>query len=162
MTTRAQIMRLLAMLASNYGDTRAKVTSEKISLWHGMFGNFRFADLARSVAEHMAESKWPPTIAEVRSRLVRVTFPGLDVALGEMERATRGERFDFSAPQIAQAYNALGLGRGVVLSSQMGTIRAQFRDAYEAACARAQNEASIAALPSAVGQQQLTKKESIC
>lgn len=80
-TSREQLSSLMRMVKRAYqrfdGETE---------LWHQMLGDFSPAEIKASIEDHIRESRFPPTIADVKSRIRTTKNPGHHVTLSESDR----------------------------------------------------------------------------
>jgi len=131
-----------------------------VALWDLMFADDDAGLVSMAVEKHIATSKWPPSIAELRDIMTTVTHPGLiptDEAWAAVRKLLSQHEHLYSPtdtylpPLIAQAVDAVGysalkeLSRAAARgqSSKAGLDRVAFVQAYEAALQRAKEEAAM-------------------
>lgn len=132
-----------------------------VSLWDLMFADDDVRLVSMAVEQHIATSKWPPSIAELREIMTTISNPGLipvDEAWAAVRKLLSTHESLYSPtntylPQlIADAVDAVGYNQLKELSraaargqsSKVGLDRVAFNQAYEP---RLQREKEHAALP---------------
>lgn len=150
MASRPEILALLHVISEAYPTF--ELTDGRIKVYQDMLSDLDAPALKAAVRQHIAVSKWPPTVAELREGCADLTRPALPAwsdAWGEVLEAIRRVGYlgqpSFSHPLIAQAVQGLG---GWKLLCQMeisetATQRAQFRDMFNAYANRAEREAAL-------------------
>jgi hypothetical protein len=128
----------------------ARAVARLVRVYHRYWEDLETEAVLRAIDEHVATSRFWPTVAEIRERATR------PVGMLDAETAWlvvwRGCRAKGPWPELdertAAALEAVGgwmLVRDAT-TQQLPTIRAQFRDAYQATCARAVREANVGRL----------------
>lgn len=135
-----------------------------VALWDQMFADADFRLVQLALEKHIATSKWPPSIAELRDVMADITMPGL-LPADEAWRAVSkllslhdrlyGPTTDYLPAAIAEAVDTVGyeelreLSRAAARgqSAKVGLDRVAFTQAYEAIRARKREQG---ALPSAL------------
>lgn len=162
---REEVVKLIGLLVVAYpnydkfrDDNHIKST---VALWETMFADDEYKLVSLALEKHIATSKWPPSIAEIREIMADISLPGLlpvDEAwmavkkLMAVHERLYGETSDYLPAAIAQAVDSVGyqelveLGRSAALghNKRVGLDRVAFAQAYEAIRER---ERARAALP---------------
>lgn len=148
MAKAAEIAALVAIIGKAYPSFEAD--KDRVALFVDMLADLDPAALKAAVKQHIATSKFPPTIAELRQGAATVSGPALpsyadawEEVLGEVRRVGYLGMPSFSHPLIAKAVAVMGW-RDLCASevSETATWRAQFRDIYNSYAARAAQEAA--------------------
>jgi len=148
--TRAEVIAVLAVAAKAYGR---EIDAQTIDAWLEFMTDIAANEAARALREHVRESKFFPTIAEITTRVAaaRIDAPDIAQAWGEVQRALvavgRYGSPKFSHPLIAQTVNALGWQS--ICDSPVeteATLRAQFERFFRARADSAHREANAGAL----------------
>lgn len=143
-----QVQKLLDIIVDAY--PQFELSPGRIDLYKKMLSDLDVEALAAAVKQHIATSKFPPTIAELRQGAATVSGPALpsyadawEEVLGEVRRVGYLGAPSFSHPLIAKAVAVMGW-RDLCASdvSETATWRAQFRDIYNSYAARAAQEAA--------------------
>lgn len=149
--TGAEIRRLLAFLVASY--PRAEVGDETIQAYEVMLRDLPYREAQRAVVEHVATSRFWPTIAEIRTAVAEgsVAAPPVGVAWAEVRKQIaavgRTGSPHFSHSLIAETVGSIGW-RELCDSTSQTTDRAHFRDQYRQARTervRGENLATITA-----------------
>lgn len=131
-----------------------------VALWDQMFADDDFRLVQLALEKHVATSKWPPSIAELRDIMADIQLPGLlpvDEAwlavtkLMSMHERLYGPTTEHLPSPIAQAVDTVGYSQLLELhratargqSSKAGLARLAFTQAYEAIRARAREQAAL-------------------
>ncbi len=159
--TRKDVKRLLGVLMVEYSDFVA--TEPKVDLWSHIFRDDSELEVLRAVHAHVAESRFAPKASEIRDRMAatRSGCPDVDQSLAEIHRnigrygsrgvPIRGGGFGpipWSHPAIAAAVAAIGW-EAICTSENHDTWRAQLRDCYKSAAARAVRSENVGRLEAA-------------
>lgn len=166
--THDETVKLIALLVVAYPN-HEKFRDEKhiqmtVALWEQMFAGDAFRLVQLATEKHIATSKWPPSIAELRDIIADITMPGVlppDEAWREVTKLLAiHERLyqptsDYLPPEIAEAVDTVGYDELQAIhraaangaSSKAGLDRVAFLQAYEAIRMRKREQG---ALPAAV------------
>lgn len=163
--TNAETVKLIGLLVvayPNYDKFRDEAhVRSTVALWDQCFAEDDFKLVQLALEKHIATSKWPPGIAEIREIMADISLPGLlpvDEAwmavkkLMAVHERLYGATSDYLPAPIAQAVDTVGyqelmeLGRSAALghNKRVGLDRVAFAQAYEAIRER---ERARAALP---------------
>ena len=168
---RANAVRLIAIIVTAYPNSDKFKDKESVNNAVNLWGEF-FADdderiVALAVRKHIATSKWPPAIAEIREIMAQITNPDLippDEAWEAVSKLmnTHPERLynrttAYLPAAIAEAVDAVGYSTLWALhcaaargrDSKAGLDRVAFIQAYEPKYERARQ---MAQLPPAIRQ----------
>lgn len=90
---RLEIINLIGLCSINYRNWPEEGKGEAlVSLWESMLSDVDFETAKMAVQKYMLESVYPPTVADIRSRVADFTTPrektGIE-AWGEVKRAIR-------------------------------------------------------------------------
>ena len=131
-----EVMAMLAVAGKVYGKD---VRPDLIQVWHEFMLDVSADEGARAMRQHVAESQYFPTVADIRKRVTagRVDAPDIGRAWGEVLSQVRAvgsyKSPRFSHPAIENAVNALGwVEICMTLDSDVPTLRAQFERYYKA------------------------------
>lgn len=150
-----EVRTVLGILASAYPG-QFKVTEDSVLIYVATLADIPAPDLAMAARHHIATSKWPPTVAELREAHHALTKPATLTAMeawGEVIQALRRVGSwgtpSWSSPLVEATVNALGGWPSMCAMDiqDTPTVRAQFRDAYNALLGR--TETDIRLLPDA-------------
>jgi hypothetical protein len=162
--TGAQAAKLVGLMAVAYpsydkfrDESHLRAT---VALWGQMFAEDDFSLVQLALEKHIATSKWPPSIADIRDILADITMPGL-LPVDEAWRAVQQlmrlhdrlyEPTDRYLPApIAQAVDTVGYDVLVALSraavcgknDKAGLDRVAFEQAYGAVRDRERERAAL-------------------
>jgi hypothetical protein len=151
MATDEEILKIFFLLKANYHYALKDMTPRQISdlqvLWCELLRDVD-GDLLRAAAlQHVANSKWFPTVAELRQSAADIASPDHRMtameAWGEVSRQIRsvgsyGEP-EFSNPLIYRLVDDMGW-RNLCASEMPGADRARFMDGYNALLTRERRE----------------------
>lgn len=162
--THDETVKLIGLLVVAYpsydkfGDE--KHLSSTVALWETMFAddNFRLVQLA--LEKHIATSKWPPSIADIRDIMADITMPNLLPAdkawMAVQKLMSMHDRLYYPTDHylpapIAQAVDTVGFDQLKAMSragsvghdSKAGLASVAFRQAYEAIRARTREQAAL-------------------
>lgn len=133
-----------------------ELTNDRVSIYVKLLADLDNDALTAATQQHIATSKFPPTVAELReacSFLTRPALPSWSDAWAEVLDCIRRVGYlgqpSFSHPLIAQAVQGLGGWQTMCQMeiSETATWRAQFRDTFNAYASRAERDAAL--LPAA-------------
>ncbi len=129
--------------SSTYSEKNLKAMA---TLWYQMFASDNVAVVLEAVNRHIATSKWPPTIAEVKANIVDIQRPDLlapDQAwlavsrlLNKIGQTNYGDLHQQLPSLVADAVEAIGwdslweMHRGVYGNSRPGLDRFTFIEQY--------------------------------
>ena len=158
-----KLIGLLVVAYPNYDKFRDEShIKSTVALWETMFADDDFKLVSLALEKHMATSKWPPSIAELREIMADITLPGL-LAPDEAWLAVKkllslhdhlyGKAADYLPLPIAQAVDTVGydqlkdLSRAAAQgrSNKVGLDRVAFLQAYEAIRSRTREQAALPA-----------------
>ena len=149
--TKDEAKRMMALLKALY--PRQTVEPETIRAYAGFIVDLDAREVEQAINEHVAESPYFPTVADIRQRVAKrsVHCPGADEAWGEVLREVRRVGYygrpQFSHPAIAAAVDALGWQEFCQSDVEsQGTWRAHFNRYYEAGKERAVKSANVGRL----------------
>ena len=150
MASEKQVRGLLRAISGAYPTF--ELTDDRVSIYVKLLADLDADALIAACQQHIATSKFPPTVAELReacTHLTRSALPAWADAWGEVLEAIRRVGYlgqpSFSHPLIAQAVQGMG-GWKVMCQMEIGetsTWRAQFRDVYNAYASRATATANL-------------------
>ena len=162
--TNAETVKLIGLLVVAYpGYDRFKDEAHlrsTVALWDQCFAEDDFKLVQLALEKHIATSKWPPSIAELRDIMADIQLPGLlpvDEAWAAVKKLMAvhdrlyGDTSEYLPAPIAQAVDTVGyqelveLGRAAALgqSKRVGLDRLAFAQAYEAIRERARTQAAL-------------------
>lgn len=150
MITLGEAKSILSLVALNYDRTVPQGTAE---LWCTMFADYTAEEVLVVVREHMADSRFFPTVAELRERLARRTFDGPtpEEAWGLVLRAVRNVGYmrtpTFEHQAVGLAVDDVGW-RNICLAEEenIAVTRAHFYRAYTSRMKRALHEQQVGRL----------------
>ena len=150
MASEKQVRGLLRAISGAYPTF--ELTDDRVSIYVKLLADLDAEALIAATQQHIATSKFPPTVAELREACASLTRPALPAwadAWGEVLEAIRRVGYlgrpSFSHPLITQAVQGMG-GWKVMCQMEIGetsTWRAQFRDVYNAYASRATATANL-------------------
>ena len=137
-----------AALKTFYPKDNLLPTAQAASLWYKALQDLPYQALSASLEKWIATEKWPPSIAELRAmstEMVQGALPEWGDAWAEVTRAVHRygwsrpqEALDSLSPSARAAAERIGWAP-ICESENIETLRAQFRQVFEA-CARRENE----------------------
>lgn len=147
--TRSDVYKLMAMVNAEFGD-RFIVTTDKVNLWIGILGHATFPEAAKAMAHILgAANKFPPTVGELNQRILSdrsgVGASDWGAEWEKVLRAASNSAYNAESeaskltPHTLSAIGGIpGLKEIASLGSEsLVSIRAQFRQRYEAGASRA-------------------------
>lgn len=135
-----EIKKLVAVLVAAYPTTKA--TAETVGIYERMLADLGYPSANAAVEQLLATSKWMPTVAEIRDRVVSLQTGEIRAggeAWGSVLKAiarsgrnrTPGVDFHFADPVVLEAVRALGWVN--LCDSENATAdRARFVELYDA------------------------------
>ncbi|NLM85560.1 MAG: hypothetical protein GX171_02575 [Clostridiales bacterium] len=162
--TTAEVTKLVGLLVVAYPSYDRFKDQDHIrstvALWSQMFADDDFRLVQLALEKHIATSKWPPSIAELRDIMADIQQPGLlpvDEAwravtkLMGMHERLYGPTAEHLPGPIAQAVDTVGYDQLVELSraaaqgrsNKVGLDRVAFTQAYEAIRTRIREHAGL-------------------
>lgn len=167
--TKADAARLVAIIVTAYPNSDkfkdADSVAATVNLWASMFADDPSGIVGLAVQKHIATSKWPPSIAEIREIIAQLTTPDLippDQAwlavsdlMGTIGRYNHGDLQRQLPPLVARAVEAIGWGNLCEMHSSYcsggrpGMDRLAFMDQYKPMYER---EKERAMLPKAIAE----------
>lgn len=131
---------ILAQLFSAFPNTQA--TEETVAVYHRLLKDIPATELQTVVDQVMAESKFLPTIAELREmhrkldNVGRLTWADAwELVQKEVRRIGSYQAPKFNDPITTRVVATIGW-RNICASEQPDTVRAHFRQMYEALSTR--------------------------
>jgi hypothetical protein len=91
MATKQEIAGLITAIEEEYPKS-AKRSTESVKIWCALLADIEYSLLRTAVLDHISQSIWPPTIAELRARAAKISMPHiLDPmdAWGELKAALK-------------------------------------------------------------------------
>ena len=150
MASEKQVRGLLRAISGAYPTF--ELTDDRVSIYVKLLADLDAEALIAATQQHIATSKFPPTVAELREACASLTRPALPAwadAWGEVLDAIRRVGYlgrpSFSHPLITQAVQGMGGWKLLCAMeiSETATQRAQFRDVYNAYASRATATANL-------------------
>ena len=150
MASEKQVRGLLRAISGAYPTF--ELTDDRVSIYVKLLADLDAEALIAATQQHIATSKFPPTVAELREACASLTRPALPAwadAWGEVLEAIRRVGYlgqpSFSHPLITQAVQGMGGWKLLCAMeiSETATQRAQFRDVYNAYASRATATANL-------------------
>ena len=150
MANEKQVRGLLRAISGAYPTF--ELTDDRVSIYVKLLADLDAEALIAATQQHIATSKFPPTVAELREACASLTRPALPAwadAWGEVLDAIRRVGYlgrpSFSHPLITQAVHSMGGWKLLCAMeiSETATQRAQFRDVYNAYASRATATANL-------------------
>lgn len=124
---------------------------EAMELWYGMLSDIPYASAEAALKKHVATSKWPPTIADIRQNVTEITTEMKDWSEA-WENARRAVR-RFGSYQEEEALASLDAltrkaverygYRDLCMMEEPEVGKAHFRDIYNAIARRESEDASL-------------------
>lgn len=148
---------LIARLKAAY--PRQPIDRQTVAIYVEFLRDLEFSEAAAAVGELIASSRFFPTIAEIRELVARNAVGDKSApeawgeVVAEIRRVGAYGAPQFADPRVSTAVANVGGWRHVCLADedQQGTLRAQFRAAYDAADRRVRREANAGRLLTAGG-----------
>lgn len=125
---------LVAVLKAAY--PRQELGEDTVGLYERALADVPAAAGRAAVEQHIATSRWWPTIAELRELVAetRLSLPTAEAALAEVRKALQGygahEVPPWSCPEVAEAVGVIGWSNWC-LSDHPASTRARFLEAYQ-------------------------------
>lgn len=151
MATTDEILTIFHMLQANYHYALKDMTAKQISdlqvLWCELLSDLGGELLRAATLQHVAISKWFPTVAELREAAADIVNPDHQMtameAWGEVVSQIRAVgsygRPQFSNPMIHRMVSDMGW-KNLCMSEMPGADRARFIDGYKALVSRERHE----------------------
>ena len=172
MATANMVALILKALTDYYPGKFILVSDEKghgtAELWNLVLQDIPDNILQVATRQYMHDNIWAPSgaagIIEIANKLMRPELPTWGEAWDEChKKCIRGVRGEFSHPLVEKTYDCIGNWE-TLLSDDVPTVRAQFRQIYEQLVSR--NESEIKMLPESkevsekyrIGVSELTKR----
>lgn len=160
MASASEVAALVVVIGKAYPSFEAD--KERVALFVEMLSDLDTDALKAAIRQHIAVSKWPPTIAELRDMCATITRPALPAWSDAWEETLDKIRTvgsygspAFSHPLIRQTVQGMG-GWQTMCQMEIGetaTWRAQFRDIYTVYATRATQTANLLPSVRAVAEQ---------
>jgi len=163
--TREDTIRIFGIITAAYPNfdrfRDEKHIKMSVNVWADMFADDDPALVAMAVKSHISTSKWPPSIAEIREIMVRISRPDIlpvdeawAIAVKYLQIAGEFCHRDYHAElpkAIAEAIDAVGYGQLYALhvahargnESKAGLDRVTFAQAYENKIGRERDQAML-------------------
>lgn len=150
---RADIIKLVGVCSINYKNWPEEGKEEAlIDLWTTMLSDVYFEVAQAAVQKYMAESVYPPTIADIRQRVADITVPrektGIE-AWGEVIDAIRRyghyeekKAMESLGPLTRKVVEAMGF-RTLCMSTTEMADRAHFSKVYDTLAKRERDDALL-------------------
>lgn len=147
-TDAAKLVAIMVAAYPNYDKFKnAEAVQATVNLWAMMFATDDGGLVGLAVKKHIATSKWPPSVAEIRELMLEMTSPDLippDMAWAEVATAIRelsayAERSEYEErlpPLVCRAADAVGwehlrsLHRDAYVGEKAGMDRLAFLQQY--------------------------------
>lgn len=160
MASNSQIANVFLALAAYYPG-KFTWTEKTAEMWQIVLVDIEDEILEVATRQYMRENEWPPNgaakIIEIAHELMRPKFPTWGEAWDEChKKCIRGTRGEFSHPLVEKAYDCLG-NWDTLLTDDVPTARAQFRQIYEQLCNRQEKEVKL--LPASKDMQERCRLE---
>ena len=114
--------------------------AEAISLWFAELGDIPYVLLNAALRKWVNTEKWPPSIAELRALCMEIAqgkpmdwgeaWREVEKAISRYGYMNEEKALDSMSPVTQQAVSKIGW-RGICMSENPDTIRAQFRQVFE-------------------------------
>ena len=150
--TKAEIVKLLAVISAAYPNMQ--ITEATVNLWHELLNDVSLSLALAAAKKLILESPYPPTIADIRKRVVEVAHPqqlNAAEAWGEVTKAMRfygyyraNEAIASMSKPTARTVEYIGWAN-ICTCEEPGVIRGQFMKMYEQVAGRERNEALLPA-----------------
>lgn len=134
--TKADVAKLLGMISAAFPTMRPP-TEEMVEVWHALIGDIPINVGIEAVKRCLMQSRFTPTVAEIREAYAKVAFPDLlsaDEALAEVNTAINrhgnsAEVCKSVSPLSAHVVRQIGLW-DMCFSDNTAAINADFRRLY--------------------------------
>lgn len=145
---KSEVSKVLTMLIGAYPT--ANVTPQTVAVYETMLSDLDAGYVLQAVIEHIATSKWMPSIAEIRDRVFvsELQLPDVDDILCDLQAG--GTRTD--NPYVKRALKACGGVWSFQRSTQPDQWRKEFRQTYARICDEAKRMRSRQSLHGVIGQ----------
>lgn len=138
---RREIIKLIGVLSANYRNWPAEGKEEDtVMLWESMLSDIPYEIGAAAVKMHMSKSVYPPTIADIREATAHINAPHqmdameawnlISQAIRKYGFYRQKEAIESLPEDVAKMVDRFGW-RELCYSTNIDTIRAQFRMAWE-------------------------------
>jgi len=150
--TKKETVKLLSVITAAFSNMQ--VTEAAVSIWHELLGDLELNTVLVATKKLILESPYPPTIADIRKRVVEIiTHPRDEIdaaeAWGEVKNAVRyfGHHNEVKAlasmsPRTAKVVGWIGW-REICMCEEPGVVRGQFLKMYQQAAEREQKDRLI-------------------
>ena len=157
--TREETKRVLASISAVYPpNLMPQVTDATVNIWSQLMADLSFLEVQTVVAAWLSTNKYPPTIHDIRERIVKAKSPEMQSADEAWARAMKAihlygwyktrESIAYMGERVWSAVQVIGWEALCLMTlEQKPFIFAQFRDAYNNQVKR---EMERAMLPQAV------------
>ena len=135
----SQTSDLMFIIAGAYSNFQS--SKERTAIWHKMLGDLDYTIAEMAVQKLISESPYPPTIHDIRKRVVEVQFPDLPTAAeawGIMLKNIRNygsyrvqEGLDALPPVVKEVAQYMGYKEICQTEEPEGVTRAHFMKMYE-------------------------------
>ena len=135
--TKAETIKLMAVLRAAYPNQ--SITEDTVEIYATMLEDVAFEDAKRAVKTLIGESRFFPTIAEIRTAIVQDfdDLPAMELAWGEVMSEVKRVGYygtpQWSSEVLMRAVRAVGWEHICLCEvDQLNTLRAQFLRTYGA------------------------------
>ena len=145
---RNEVYKLMAMVNAEFGD-RFVVTTDKVNLWMGILGHSNFPEAMKAMAQILgAANKFPPTVGELNHKILEnrsglaagdwgVEWQAVLKAAANSSYNAEAEAAKLNKRTLSAIGGIAGLKEIASLGADsLNTIRAQFRQRFEAGASR--------------------------
>lgn len=143
--TKEETFNIITLLAGNYDSIMNKTKEQKkimIDTWYECLGDLDYSLVKQAVKKTMTETKFIPTIAEVRQNAIEMITPQRKTGIEAWDDAykiiCRGttvtqEEFDNLEPNLKKFFGSVSQIRGYATSTDinMDVVRSNFLKSYE-------------------------------
>ena len=134
--TKADVAKLLGMISAAFPTMRPP-TEEMVEVWHALIGDIPINVGIEAVKRCLMQSRFTPTVAEIREAYAKVAFPDLlsaDEAMAEVNAAISAhgnsiEVYKSVSPLAAHVVRQIGLW-DLCYSDNPAATNADFRRLY--------------------------------
>lgn len=149
---KGEFAKIAMALREFYPQANILKTEVAMNLWYDMLKDIDYRAASDIVAQWVSTNKWPPTIADIREGVAKLTLPeipdwseGWEAVMNAIHRwgMHRESEALSSLPEIAcKAVKRIGW-QNICLSEEIGVERANFRQIYDAIAERERKTAQL-------------------
>lgn len=143
--TKEETLKIITFLAGNYENIANKTIEQKkimLETWYECLGDLDYKVVAEAVKKTITETKYTPTIAEIRQNAIEMITPQRKTGIEAWDDAykiiCRGttvtqEEFDNLDPNLKKFFGSVSQIRGYATSTDinMDVVRSNFLKSYE-------------------------------